>query len=196
MVICLGRGADLHMAQLMPLPLTISCSSKSRLVLPFWYRLSWVVLETYIHTYNRFMALLDFCSGLPGWAGTRRVKPIGFTGARDGEWQWHQLSHMLICTLTQTQPRQHPITQFFQAGCPSCRPTNSVKALNALSTEGTWKILKLDWKTLGFFFSSKRVGTLHFYRMCIWIVAEGGKITIMNTSSVFTTVIILITNVE
>jgi len=27
MVICLGWGADLHMAQLMPLPLTISCSS-------------------------------------------------------------------------------------------------------------------------------------------------------------------------
>ena len=35
MVICLGRGADLHMAQLMPLPLTICCSSKSWLVLPF-----------------------------------------------------------------------------------------------------------------------------------------------------------------
>jgi len=28
MVICLQRGADLHMAQLMPLPLTISCFSK------------------------------------------------------------------------------------------------------------------------------------------------------------------------
>jgi len=27
-VICLGRGADLHMAQLMPLPLTVSCFSK------------------------------------------------------------------------------------------------------------------------------------------------------------------------
>jgi len=27
-VICLGRGADLHMAQLMPLTLTVSCSSK------------------------------------------------------------------------------------------------------------------------------------------------------------------------
>ena len=26
--ICLQRGADLHMAQLMPLPLTISCFSK------------------------------------------------------------------------------------------------------------------------------------------------------------------------
>jgi len=28
MVICLERSADLHMAQLMPLPLTVSCFSK------------------------------------------------------------------------------------------------------------------------------------------------------------------------
>jgi len=28
MVICLERGADLHMSQLMPLPLTVSCFSK------------------------------------------------------------------------------------------------------------------------------------------------------------------------
>ena len=28
MVICLEQGADLHMAQLMPLPLTLSCFSK------------------------------------------------------------------------------------------------------------------------------------------------------------------------
>ena len=28
MVICLERGANLHMAQLMPLPLTVSCLSK------------------------------------------------------------------------------------------------------------------------------------------------------------------------
>ena len=34
MVMCLGQGTDLHMAQQMPLPLTISCSMKSRLVLP------------------------------------------------------------------------------------------------------------------------------------------------------------------
>ena len=27
MVICLERGADLHMAQMMPLPLTVSCFS-------------------------------------------------------------------------------------------------------------------------------------------------------------------------
>jgi len=43
MVMCQGHGADLHMAQLMPLQLTISCSSKSRLVLPFWCWLTQVV---------------------------------------------------------------------------------------------------------------------------------------------------------
>jgi len=31
MVMCLDQGADLHMAQLMPLPLTISWSRKSNL---------------------------------------------------------------------------------------------------------------------------------------------------------------------
>jgi len=46
MVVCLGQGADLHMAQLMPVPLTVSCSSQSRLVLPFWCRLTWVVPDT------------------------------------------------------------------------------------------------------------------------------------------------------
>jgi len=45
MVICLERGADLHMAQLMPLPLTVSCFSKIQIGLPFWYRLTRVVLD-------------------------------------------------------------------------------------------------------------------------------------------------------
>ena len=45
MVICLERGADLHMAQLMPLRLTVSSFSKIQIGLPFWYRLTWVVLE-------------------------------------------------------------------------------------------------------------------------------------------------------
>jgi len=44
-VICLAQGADLHVAQLMTPSLTISCSGKSRLVLPFWYRLTRVVLD-------------------------------------------------------------------------------------------------------------------------------------------------------
>ena len=38
-VICLERGADLHMAQLMPLPLTVSCFSKIQI------GFNWVVPE-------------------------------------------------------------------------------------------------------------------------------------------------------
>jgi len=34
-VICLERGAELHMAQLMPLPLTVSCFSKIQIVFTF-----------------------------------------------------------------------------------------------------------------------------------------------------------------
>ena len=47
MVICLELGADLHMAQLMPLTLTVSslASVKSRLVLPFWYLLTRVIAD-------------------------------------------------------------------------------------------------------------------------------------------------------
>ena len=35
MVICLERGADLHMAKLVPLPLTVSCSSKIQIGFTF-----------------------------------------------------------------------------------------------------------------------------------------------------------------
>ena len=43
-VIGLERGADLHMVQLMPLPLTVTCFSKIQIgFLPFWYRLTRVV---------------------------------------------------------------------------------------------------------------------------------------------------------
>ena len=44
MVICLERDADLHIAQLMPPPLTVSCFSKIQIgFLLFWYRLTRVV---------------------------------------------------------------------------------------------------------------------------------------------------------
>ena len=35
MVICLELGADLHMAQMMPLPLTVSCFSKIQIGFTF-----------------------------------------------------------------------------------------------------------------------------------------------------------------
>jgi len=57
---------------------------------------------------------------------------LDFTEARDSEWQWLQLGRMQVCTSLQTD--NHASTtplSFLQAGCTSCRPTNSVKALKA-----------------------------------------------------------------
>jgi len=45
MVICLERDADLHIAQLMPLPLFVSCFSKIQIGFTFLVRLTWVVPE-------------------------------------------------------------------------------------------------------------------------------------------------------
>jgi len=74
------------------------------------------------------------------FSGTTRVSQyqkgktnLHFTEARDGEWQWHQLGRMQVCTLLQTDNHAStPPLSFLQAGYPSCRPTNSVKALKAL----------------------------------------------------------------
>jgi len=45
-------------------------------------------------------------------------------------WQWHQLGHMQVCTSLQTDNHAStPPLGFLQAGCTSCHPTNSVKAL-------------------------------------------------------------------
>jgi len=61
---------------------------------------------------------------------------LDFTEARDGEWPWHQLGHMQVCTSLQTDNHAStPPLCFLQAGCPSCRPTNSVTALKAHPVE-------------------------------------------------------------
>ena len=73
-------------------------------------------------------------------SGTTRVSQyqkgktnLDFTEARDSEWQWHQLDHMQVCISLQTDNHAStPLLSFLQAGCPSCRPTNSVKALKAV----------------------------------------------------------------
>ena len=82
-------------------------SFKSRLDLPFWYRLTQIVLDkrslnrcsssTHTHTFNGSLS------------GTTRVgryqkgkTNLDFTEARDSEWQWHQLGHMQVCTSLQT----------------------------------------------------------------------------------------------
>jgi len=57
---------------------------------------------------------------------------LDFTEARDSEWQWHQLGYMQVCISLQTDNHAStPPLKLLQAGCPYCRPTNSVKALKA-----------------------------------------------------------------
>jgi len=81
------------------------------------------------HTHTRSTAL---CPGLP-----EGKTNMDFTEARDSEWQWHQLGCMKVCTLLQTDDQAStPPLSFLQAGCPSCRPTNSVKQQRQ-STEST-----------------------------------------------------------
>jgi len=61
---------------------------------------------------------------------------LDFTEATDSEWQWNQLDHMQVCTSLQTD--NHASTQplsFLQAGCPSCSPTNGIKALKVSSAK-------------------------------------------------------------
>jgi len=70
---------------------------------------------------------------------------LNFTEARDSEWQWHQLGHMQVCASLQTD--NHASTSplsFLQAGCPSCRPTNSVKALKAMKAH----VIRINNNTL------------------------------------------------
>ena len=82
---------------------------------------------TYTHPFNGPF------SGIPGWAGTKKVKPI-----------WILLKQETVSgsgiswAMYKSAPRSRQITMpaphhsvFLQAGCPSCRTTNSVKALKA-----------------------------------------------------------------
>jgi len=66
---------------------------------------------------------------------------LDFTEARDSEWQWNPLGHMQICTSLQTDNHAStPPLSFLQARCPSCLPTNSVKALKAKKSVKTEKL--------------------------------------------------------
>jgi len=91
-----------------------------------------------VKTVSRLMYIHTHTFNGP-FSGTTRVSRyqkgktyLDFTEARDSEWQWHQLGHMQDCTSLQTDNHAStPPLSFLQAGCPSCRPANSVKALRA-----------------------------------------------------------------
>jgi len=107
-VICLERGADLHMVQLMPLPLTVSCFSKIQIGFTFLVPDHLVVLEkgplngcvcvcVLLHPFNGLFPKTTLVSRYQ-----KGKSSLDLNEARDREWQWHQLDHkQTICTLRQ-----------------------------------------------------------------------------------------------
>jgi len=57
---------------------------------------------------------------------------LDFIGARDSEWQWHQLGHMQVCTSLQTHNHTStpPLIFYRPDALPAAQPTAS-KALKA-----------------------------------------------------------------
>ena len=84
------------------------------------------------HTHTRLTA---FFPGLPRLAGTRKVKPIWILvkqeTVRGSGISWAICKSALYLLQTDNHASIPPLS-FLQAGCPSCRPTNSVKALKAV----------------------------------------------------------------
>jgi len=92
-VFCLQLGADLHMAQLMPLLFNSPFSGTTR-----------------VSRYQKDKTNLDF------------------TEARDSEWQWHQLGHMQVFILLQTDNHAStsPLKFFYRPDAlPAAQPTAS-----------------------------------------------------------------------
>ena len=50
---------------------------------------------------------------------------LDFTGARDSEWQWHQLGYMQVCTSLQTDNRAStpPLSFYRPDALPAAQPT-------------------------------------------------------------------------
>jgi len=63
---------------------------------------------------------------------------LDFTEARDSEWQWHQLGHMQVCTLLQTDNHTStPPLRFFTGRMPFLPPNQQRQ-----STEGKYHCLE------------------------------------------------------
>jgi len=81
--------------------------------------------------YVLHILLTALCPGLRGWAGTSKAKPIWILLKQEtvsGSGISWAICKSAPCSGQKTMPAPHH-SVFLQAGCPSCRPTNSIKAL-------------------------------------------------------------------
>jgi len=91
--------------------------------------------HTHAHTHTRLTAF--FRDYIPGCAGTREAKPIWILLKQEtvsgSGFRW-AICKSAPCSRQITTPATHH-SVFLQAGCPFCRPTNSVKALKGTQTD-------------------------------------------------------------
>jgi len=123
-----NRTCNHRIASPTPYPLDYWTTSNDKAA-----KLSLLITIIYYHHHthhNHFMALFP---GPPGWAGARRELLDFMVQAKinRGRYNDHPAGRHSIRTNQCPPP---PSSQYIlQAGCPSCRPTNSIKALKATS---------------------------------------------------------------
>ena len=114
--------------------------------MPIWFAtktLEILFYQTYTHT-----RLTSLCPRLPGWAATRKVKPISILLKQETV-SGSGISWAICKSTPRSRQINHSSTPppcFLQARCPSCRPTNSVKALKAAYVNQTPQ--KRNWSKL------------------------------------------------
>jgi len=63
---------------------------------------------------------------------------LDFTGARDSEWQWHQLGDRQVCTSLQTDNHAStPSLKFFTDRMPFLPPNQQCQSTEGINTEYT-----------------------------------------------------------
>ena len=95
-------------------------------------------LHTHTHTHT-------FNGPLSGTTRVSRYQKgktnLDFTGARDSEWQWHQLGHMQVCTSLQTDNHASTsLLSMFTGRMPFLPPNQQCQ-----STEGSYDLRKFNF---------------------------------------------------
>ena len=124
MVICLELGADLHMAQLMPLPLTVSCFSKIQIGFAF---------------------LVPAYPGSPGKRAVKNVCGCGHIKTRRLQYQLH--AGQIPATLTPFTERHQKFSSMDKTtkiGCHGNVPSGTENPISdILSTSTVLPTLKI-----------------------------------------------------
>jgi len=83
--------------------------------------------QSHTHPFNGRPFFRDY----PGEPLPEGKTILDFTEARDSEWQWHQLGHMRVCTLLQTDNHASTPPLYFTGRLPFLPPNQQRQ-----STEG------------------------------------------------------------